>query len=94
MGFGSSDLNPKRSITAKDEGIQICFLHADTRDNEIFSAANIRYYPRLRKEKEMLSSARVNAALTRTMNDTFLNKIRVTGKDDEKWQERRREKGR
>jgi len=46
------------------------------------------------KEKEMLSSARVNAALTQTMNDTFLNKIRVTGKDEEKWQERSRENGR
>ena len=43
------------------------------------------------KEKEMLSSAHVNAALTRTMNDSFLNKIRVAGKDDERWQDRGRE---
>ena len=39
----------------------------------------------------MLSSAHVNAALMRTMNDTFLNKIRTAGKGDEKWQERGRE---
>jgi len=30
IGFGSSDLNPKRSITAKEEEVKFCFLHADT----------------------------------------------------------------
>jgi len=46
MGFGSSDMNPKRSITAKEEKIQICFLHADTSEKEFFSAADIGYHPR------------------------------------------------
>jgi len=91
MGFGLSDMNPKRSITTKEEGIKICFLHTDTSENEFFSAADIGYHPRLIKEKEMLSSAHVNAALTRTMNDSFLDKIRVAGKEDEKWQGRGRE---
>jgi len=53
MGFGSSDLNPKRSITAKEEEVKICFLHTDTSENEVFSAADIGYHPRLMKEKEM-----------------------------------------
>ena len=35
----------------------------------------------------MLSSTHVNAALTRTINDSFLEKIRVAGKEDEKWQD-------
>jgi len=39
----------------------------------------------------MFSSADFNAALTRTMNDAFLDKISVAGKEDEKWQERGRE---
>ena len=43
------------------------------------------------KEKEMLSSVHVNAAVTRTMNDSFLDKIKVAGKEDEKWQDRGRE---
>jgi len=43
------------------------------------------------KEKEMLSSVHVNSALTRTMNDSFLDKISVAGKEDEKWQDRGRE---
>ena len=33
-GFGSSDMNPKRSITAKEETIRICFLHADTSEKD------------------------------------------------------------
>jgi len=43
------------------------------------------------KEKEMVSRAHVNAALTRTMNDSFRDKIRVAGKEDQKWQERGRQ---
>jgi len=91
LGFGSSDLNPKRSITAKEEGVKICFLHADTNNNEFFSAADIGYHPRLMKEREILSSAHAKAALTRKMNDAFLDKIRVAGKEDERWQDRGRE---
>jgi len=91
LGFGSSDLNPKGSITAKEEGVKICFLHADTSDNEFFTAADIGYHPRLRKEKEILSSTHVNTAPMRKMNESFRDKIRVAGKDDEKWQQLGRE---
>jgi len=91
MGFGSSDMNPKRSITAKQEEIKICFLQTDTSENEFLSAADIGYHPELMKEKEMLSSGHINAALTGTKNDSFLDKSRVAGKEDEKWQDRGRE---
>jgi len=75
MGFGSSDMNPKRSITANEEEVKICFLHTDTIKNEFFSAADLGYHPRLMKERQMLSSAQVNTALTRTMNHSFLDKV-------------------
>jgi len=91
MCFGSTDLNPKRSITAKEEEVKICFFHADTSENGFFSAADIGYHPRLMKEREMLSSAQVNAALRGTMKDTFLDKIRMAGKEDDRWQNRGRE---
>jgi len=42
------------------------------------------------KAREMFASAHVTAALTRTMNNSFLDKIRVAGKVDEKWQGRGR----
>ena len=88
MGFGSSDLNPKRSITAQEEEVKICFLHKNRSENEFFGAADIGYHPPLMKEREMLSSTHVNAALTRTMNHAFLDKIRIAGKEDDKWQNR------
>ena len=91
MGFGSSDLNPKGSFAAKEEEVKICFLHSDTSENEFFSAADIGFPPRLMKERETLSSAHVNAALTRTMNGSFLDKIRVAGKEGGRWQDRGRE---
>jgi len=52
MGFGSSDLNPMRSITAKEEEVKICFLHSDTSENEFFSTADIGYHPRLMKKRK------------------------------------------
>jgi len=88
MGLGSSDMNLKRSITAKEEEVKISFFHTETSKNEFFSAADIGYHPRLTKEREMLSSAHVNAALTRTMNNTFLHKIRAAGKENVRWQNR------
>ena len=91
MGFGSSDMNPKPSITAKEEEVKICLLHTDTSENEFFCTADIGYHCRLMKEKEILSSTHVNAALTRTRNDSFLDQIRVAGKEDDKWQDRGRE---
>jgi len=81
LGLGPRDLNPTRSITAKKEEIKLCLLHADARDNELFSPDDISYHSWLMKEREMLSSANVNAALTRTMDDPFLDKIRGAGKE-------------
>jgi len=45
MGFGSSDLSHKRSITAKEAEVTICFLQPDTSENEFFSVADIGYHP-------------------------------------------------
>ena len=90
-GFGSSDVNPKKSIIGNEKGLKRFFLHADASDNQFFGSTNIGYHTRLIKEKEILSSAHINAALKRTMNDTFLDKIRVAGKEDEKWQVQGRE---
>jgi len=45
LGFGSGDVNPKRSITAKEAGVKICFLHADANQKEFFSATDMGYHP-------------------------------------------------
>jgi len=64
LGFGPSYRNPQRSITAKEDGVKIGFLYADTSDNKFFRATDIDYDPWLMEEGEMLSCAHVNAALT------------------------------
>ena len=90
-GLGSTDLSLKPSITAKEAAIKIFFLHIELSDNEFFSAPDIGYHPPLLRESAMLPSAHVNAALTGTMNDAFLDKIKVAGTEHEKWQGRGRE---
>jgi len=40
------------------------------------------------REREILSTAHVNAAMTQTINDSFLKKIKMAGKEYEKWEER------
>ena len=88
MGFRSSDLNPKRSITAKEEGIKIYFVLVEKTNTELISATDISSHPRLMREREMLSSAHVNAALIQTMSEAFLDKIKGASKEDDKWQGR------
>jgi len=43
-GFRLSDLNPKRSIRAKEEGIHRWFVHAERGKNEFFSLTDMGYY--------------------------------------------------
>ena len=62
--FRSSDLTPQRSITAKEDEVKICFLHADTSNNEFSSVAYVGFHPRLMKESEMLSITHINTAMT------------------------------
>jgi len=88
IGVGSSDLNHQPSITAKEEGITICSLQAETNNNKLFSAPDISHHTRLMRQRKLLSSARVNAPVIQTMNESFLDKIRVAGKEDERWQAR------
>jgi len=83
-GFGPSDLSSKRSVMTQEEKIRICFLQAESNDNEILSTSDIGYHPQLSQEKKMLSTAPVNAALTQTMNNTFLYRIKVAGKEDQR----------
>jgi len=80
-GFGPNDLNPKGSITAKEEGVKICFLHADTETNEFFSAADIGCHPRLTKEERNVIKRSCPCSPDRRMNDTNLDMIRMTGKE-------------
>ena len=83
--FWASDLSLKRGITAKEEGLRICFLKAESNNKGFFSLKDIGYHPWLTLEKEMLSGAHLKAALTQSIKDAFVDKIKVAWKEHKRW---------
>ena len=90
-GFGSSDIGPKRLITKEEHQIIICFVHPNPRNNTYYDKEDIHTYSDLTQEVTMLSTAVLAALQMQTMDDSFLNRIRVAGKEDVGWLERKGE---
>jgi len=84
-GFGSSDIGPKRLITCEELKVKVCFLNPDPQDNSYFDEEDIHIHTRLRDEVTMLSSAMIAAIQMQTMYDSFLDRIRMVGKEGHTW---------
>ena len=82
QGFGSTDLGPKSLITTKETNITMCFLNPNPEYNEYLDHEDIETNPRLRQEVVMLSNTIIAAVHIQTMDKSFLNKIRIAGKED------------
>ena len=91
QGFGSTDLGPKRLITSKDHKIMMCFLHPDPRNNTFYDEDDILTHADKTSGVTLLSKAIIAAVQMQTMNETFLNRIRMAGKDDVTWTDRKEE---
>ena len=91
QGFGSTDLGPKRLITSKEPKIMICFLHPDPRNSTFYEEEDILTHADMTREVTMLSNAIIAAVQMQTMNETFLHRIRMAGKDDDTLTERKGE---
>ena len=91
QGFGSTDLGPKRLITSKEQRIMMCFLHPDPKNNTFYDEEDILMHADMTKEVTMLSNAIIAAVQMQTMDETFLGRIRMAGKDDDTWTERKGE---
>ena len=91
QGFGSTDLSPKRLITSKEHKIMMCFLHPDPRNNTFYDEEDIITHADMTKEVTLLSNAIIAAVQMQTMDETFLNSIRMPGKDDDAWMKRKGE---
>ena len=91
QGFGSTDLGPKRLITSKEHKIMMCFLHPDPRNNTFYDEEDILTHADMTREVTLLSNARIAAVQMQTMDETFLDRVRTAGKDDDTWMERKRE---
>ena len=91
QGFGSTDLRPKCLITSKEHKIMICFLHPDPRNNTFYDEEDILTHADMTREVTLLSNAIIAAVQMQTMDETFLNRIQMAGKDNDTWTERKEE---
>lgn len=90
-GFGSSNVGPKRLITKKEHQVIICFLPSDPRNNTYYDDEDTRTHPDLTQEVTMLTAEMVAAGQMQTMDDSFFNRIRAGGKEDDGWMKRKGE---
>ena len=83
QGFGSTDLGPKRLITSKEHKIMMCFLHPDPRNNTFYDEEDILTHANMTREVTMLSNAIIAAVQMQTMDESFLSRVRMAGKNDD-----------
>ena len=90
-GFGSTDFSPKRLLTSKETKVTMCFLNPNPYYNEYLDDEDIETNPPLRQEVVMLSNAIIPTVHMQTMDESFLNRIRMAGKEDDSWLARKEE---
>jgi len=88
-GFGSGDIGLKRLITCEELEVKICFLNPDPQKKSYFDEEDIHTHSSLRDELTMLFSAMIAAIQMETMDDSFLDRIRAVGKEDDTWTARK-----
>ena len=91
---GSTDLGPKRLITSKEHKIMMCFVHPDLKNNTVYDEEDILTDADKAREVTFLSKAIIAAVQMQIMDETFLNCIRMAGKDDDTWPRRKEQLGR
>jgi len=90
-GFSSTDIGPKRLITCDELQVKMCFLNPVPQDNSYFDEEDIHTQASLRDEITMLYSAMIAAIQMQTMEDSFLDRIRTAGTEDDTWTRRKGE---
>ena len=91
QGFGSTDLGPKCLINSKEHKIMMYFLHPDPRNNTFYDEEDILTHADMTRGVTLLSNAIIAAVQLQTMDETFRNSIRLAGKDDDTWTEKKEE---
>ena len=69
----------------------MCSLHPDPTNNTFYDEEDILTQADMTKEVTLLSKAIIAAVQMQTMDQTFLNRIRMAGKEDDAWTERKGE---
>jgi len=83
-GFGSTDMSPKRTIGVRNAQPMICFLQADSSDNEYFESEDIGNHLGLRQEHVLMSSAIISQVEMKTFAVDFIaTVVEASEKDQE-----------
>jgi len=88
-GFRSRVIGPKRIIWCEELKVKKCCLNPDPQDNSYFAQGDIYTRASLRDEVTMLSRAMIAAIQMQTMANSFLDRIRAAGKEDDTWTARK-----
>ena len=83
--------NTKRFITHKEHKVRMCFLKLNPDYNEYLDDKDIETNILLREEVVMLSNAIIAAVHIQTIDELFLNTIRMAGKEEALWLARKEE---
>ena len=67
------------------------FLHPDPKNNSFYDEEDILTHADMTREVTLLSNAIIAAVQMQTMDETFLDRIRTAGKNDDTWTERKGE---
>ena len=69
----------------------MCSLHPDPKNNTFYDEEDILTHADMTREVTLLSNAIIGAVQMQTMDETFLDRIRMAGKDDNTRTERKKE---
>ena len=69
----------------------MCFLHPNPRNNTFYDEEDILTHADMTRVVAMLSNAIIPAVQNQTMDEIFLNRIRMAGKDDDTGTEKKEE---
>jgi len=89
-GFGSTDMSPKRPISVTDAQPMICFLQADSSNNEYFDVEDIGNHPRLRQEHVLMSSAIIRQGEMKVFKADFITTVVAASERDQEWTAQKR----
>ena len=91
QGFVSSYVGPQPLIPCEELKVKICLLNPDPQDSSHFDEEDIRTHNSLLDEITMLSSPMIAAIQMQNMDNSFLDRIRAAGKEDDTWTARKAE---
>jgi len=82
-GFGSTDMSPKRTTTVTDAQPMICFLQADSSNNEYFDVEDIGNHSRLRQEHVLMSGVSIPQVEMKVFEADFISTVITASERDQ-----------